>query len=139
MRKSSITLKWGNSSSLQQQAKERRTGTSHSIPRQGAKHPSSLNNWASCQGIATVLLGRSGTSIPALFNRNNIKEISKTLQFHFHEATASTGIISSSPSSFCSWLMFSQTSSGPYFLTFRHVQGRFFSKSSTTSEVKTAN
>lgn len=132
---------------LQQQAEERITGKYHSILRLGMKHPSSLNNWASCQGIAAVLLGRLGTSIPALFNRNNTKEISKTLQFHFHKVTASTGIISSSfPSSFCFWFIFLQTSSGLYSLSNRYLQfipknpqGRLFSESATTLEVNTAS
>lgn len=62
--------------------------------RGGPKNPSPLNNRASCQGIATVLLPRPGTSIPALFRKNDINEISKTVRFHFHKVTASTGIIS---------------------------------------------
>lgn len=113
-----------NTGSLQQQAEERITGTSHSIPRQATKHPSSLNNRASCQGITTVLLRRPATSILAFISFLLNKEISKTLQFHFHEVTASTRIISSSPpSSFCSWLMFSQTCSRHYLLSdiFRRI------------------
>lgn len=87
------------------------------------KNPSSLNNRASCQGIATVLLVRPGTSIPALFRKNDIKEISKTLHFRFHEVTASTGINSLPPSSFCSWPRFLQTCSGSYVLSniLRHI------------------
>lgn len=91
MRRSRITLKENKGILALCSSKPKKGKQAHpTAPQGGMKHPSSLNNQASCQGIATVLLGRPGTSIPALFNRHDLKETSKNLQFHFHKVTAST-------------------------------------------------
>lgn len=146
MQKRSIILKESKGIlSLQQQAEERRTGKPHSILRLGMKHPSSLNNWASCQGIPTVLLGRPGTSIPALFKQEWYKRNLKNSTVSCSWSDSFTGIISSSfPSCFCFWFIFLQTCSGLCFLSkiqaylqfiSKNTQGRFFSEFSTTSEV----